>query len=168
MTEPRLNASVTLSSCSEASSLPWSGPSSTPPQPAPPTASLLAAPGCCPRSAPRPGSQEQRAHAAALAAGSLIAITHLTADQALGPVTSAADAFNARVPVQVCPRSLDQVTALFGELGRQWPGVVPVTLWRPAFEEAPGRACDMYGRVAVVPTAGQLPSPGAAGERAAS
>jgi SAM-dependent methyltransferase len=95
--------------------------------------------------------------ARALAPGSLIAISHLTADSAPGPVAEAVAVFNARVPVQVYPRSIDQVTALFGKLPRQSPGVVPVARWRPAFQEAPGEACDMYGGVAVVPSPSQLP-----------
>jgi SAM-dependent methyltransferase len=88
--------------------------------------------------------------AAALAPGSLLAISHLTADSAPGPVTAAAAAFNDRVPVSVCPRDRGQVTALFGELALVWPGVVPITQWWPAFQEAPGGDCDMYGGVAVV------------------
>jgi S-adenosyl methyltransferase len=71
--------------------------------------------------------------AAALAPGSLVAITHLTADSAPCAVAEAVAAFNARVPVQVYPRNRDQVTALFGSLLPQWPGIMPVTQWRPAF-----------------------------------
>ena len=57
--------------------------------------------------------------AAALAPGSLIAISHLTADHAPGPVADGAAAYNARVPAPVYPRSCTQVAALFGELPLQ-------------------------------------------------
>ena len=114
--------------------------------------------------------------AAALAPGSLIAISHLTDDLAPGPVTAAIAAYNARMPSPVYPRSHDEVRGLFGGLPLQWPGVVPVTQWRPAFQEAPGsRTCDIYGGLAVIPPAGAQPQPGvatgpapAADERAAS
>jgi hypothetical protein len=99
--------------------------------------------------------------AAALAPRSLIAISHLTADSAPGPVAAAAAAFNSRVPVPVCPRTHGQVSALFGDLPLMWPGVVPVTHWRPSFQEAPGGDCDAYGGVVVIPTAGR-PKPGRA------
>jgi hypothetical protein len=89
--------------------------------------------------------------AAALAPGSLIAVSHLTADHAPGPVTAATTVWNRLVPVPVYARGRDQVTGLFGGLPVQWPGVVPVTRWRPTFQEAPGGPCDLYGGVAVVP-----------------
>jgi len=98
--------------------------------------------------------------AAALAPGSLIAISHLTADSAPGPVAAAVAAFNARVQVPVCPRTHDQVSALFGELPLVWPGIVPVTRWWPSFREAPGGDCDAYGGVAVVRPASGQPKPG--------
>ena len=107
--------------------------------------------------------------ATALAPGSLIAISHLTSDHAPGPVNNAVGAFNARVPVPVYPRDLEQVTGLFGGLPLQWPGVVPVTQWRPAFQEAPGAPCDLYGGIAVVPAhPGKPPQRGARAQMADS
>lgn len=50
--------------------------------------------------------------AAALAPGSLIAISHLTGDFAPEEIAAGAAACNARVPVQVHPRSRDEVTAV--------------------------------------------------------
>jgi SAM-dependent methyltransferase len=92
--------------------------------------------------------------AGALAPGSLLAISHLTADYAPGPVTAGAAAYNALMPASVYPRDRAEVTSLLGTLRVQWPGVVPVTRWRPSFQEAPGGPCDMYGAVARLPAAG--------------
>jgi len=93
--------------------------------------------------------------AAALAPGSLIAISHLTADYAPGSVADGAAAYNAVVPVPVYPRGYARVAALFGGLPLQWPEILPVTRWRPSFQEAPGGSCDLYGGLAVV-----MPPPG--------
>ncbi|MGH3403016.1 MAG: SAM-dependent methyltransferase [Streptosporangiaceae bacterium] len=114
--------------------------------------------------------------AAALAPGSVLAISHLTDDLDPGSVTAAIASYNARMPSPVYPRCHDEVCGLFGELPLHWPGVVPVTRWRPSFQEAPGsRSCDIYGGLAVVPSAGATPQSGltagpehAADERAAS
>jgi SAM-dependent methyltransferase len=113
--------------------------------------------------------------AAALAPGSLLAISHLTDDLDPGPVTDAVAAYNARMPSPIYPRSRDEVCRLFGELPLQWPGVVPVSQWRPFFHEAPGsRACDIYGGLAMVAPLGATLQSAAAGlehapdERAAS
>jgi SAM-dependent methyltransferase len=107
--------------------------------------------------------------AAALAPGSLIAISHLTADYAPGPVADGTAAYNALVPVPVYPRSYAQVAALFGGLPLQRPDVVAVTRWRPSFQEAPGGHCDIYGGLAAVPPAAgeQYRRSNAAPERAA-
>jgi O-methyltransferase involved in polyketide biosynthesis len=86
--------------------------------------------------------------AGALAPGSMVVVSHLTADFAAGPVTAAAAAYNASAPMQVYPRPRDQVASLLGGLPEQWPGVVPVTRWLPSLREAPGPACDLYGAVA--------------------
>jgi hypothetical protein len=75
--------------------------------------------------------------AAALAPGSFVAISHLTADFAPGAVTAAVAAYNAQVPAGITARSHAQVTALFGGLPLMAPGVVPVSQWRPA---GPGHA----------------------------
>jgi len=92
--------------------------------------------------------------AGALAPGSMIAISHLTADYAPGPVTDGAAAYNARVPAALFPRTRKQVAGLLGKLPADWPGVVPVTRWRPSFEEAPGRPVDMLAAVSRLPAAG--------------
>jgi S-adenosyl methyltransferase len=93
--------------------------------------------------------------AAALAPGSLLAISHLTADFAPGPVAASVAAYNALVPVSLYSRTHEEVTELFGGLPLHWPGIVPVTRWRPSFQEAPGEPVDMYGGVVVA-----LPPPG--------
>jgi hypothetical protein len=90
--------------------------------------------------------------AAGLAPGSLVAISHLTADYAPGPVTAGTAAYNTRVPVSLYPRDRAQVTALFGAVPVWWPGVVPVTRWQPSFQDTPGRPVDMYGGIARVPS----------------
>jgi hypothetical protein len=92
--------------------------------------------------------------AAALAPGSMIAVSHLTADYAPAAVTAAVAAYNAAVPVAVHPRTREQITGLFGDLPADYPGVVPVTRWRPAWEEAPGGPCDMLGAIAHLPAPG--------------
>ncbi len=60
-----------------------------------------------------------------------LAISHMTADFAPGPVAAAAGAYNDRAPVAVTVRSHAQVTALFGSNYRVAPGVVPISRWRP-------------------------------------
>jgi hypothetical protein len=102
--------------------------------------------------------------AAGLAPGSLVAVSHLTADKAPSQVARAVSAYNTLVPVSVHPRSRDQVTGLLGGLELLWPGVVPVTQWRPSIAEAPASACDLYGGLALVPhPAGPRDHPGGSG-----
>jgi hypothetical protein len=115
--------------------------------------------------------------AAALAPGSLIAISHLTGDFAPQAITDSAAAYNARVPVQVYPRSRDQVSALCGALPIAYPGVVAVNHWMPSLRETPGPAVDLHAAVIRLPrlepapgsTAGPADTdrPGEAGEAAA-
>jgi len=76
---------------------------------------------------------------AALAPGSFVVISHLTADLAPGQVTAGAAAYNALVPTGVVPRTHAQVSALFGGLPLVPPGVVPVTEWA-ASRQRPRRA----------------------------
>ena len=71
----------------------------------------------CPTTPIPPGSWPPLA--ATLAPGSLIAISHLTADHAPGPVADGAAAYNARVPVPAYPRRCTEVAALFGDLPLQ-------------------------------------------------
>jgi hypothetical protein len=83
-----------------------------------------------------------------LAAGSFVAISHLTGDFAPEPVTAGVAAYNALVPAGITARTHAQVTALFGELPLVPPGVVLVTEWRPDFGARSGPAADMYAGLA--------------------
>jgi SAM-dependent methyltransferase len=88
----------------------------------------------------------------ALAPGSYLAISHLTADFAPDHVSAAVEVYNAAVPGEVTARSHAEVTALFGGLPLVPPGVVPVTEWRPAPAAGPGFRCaDLYAGIARTP-----------------
>jgi SAM-dependent methyltransferase len=89
--------------------------------------------------------------AALLAPGSFVAISHLTADFAPGPVDAGVAAYNALVPTAVIPRSHSQVSALFGGLPLVPPGVVPLAEWRPAITGPDRATADMYAGLARVP-----------------
>jgi SAM-dependent methyltransferase len=89
--------------------------------------------------------------AAALAPGGLIAISHLTADYAPRAIADSAAAYTARVPVQVHPRTRDQLTAICGALPIQHPGVVPVNYWLPSLRDSPGPAVDLNAAVLRLP-----------------
>jgi len=89
--------------------------------------------------------------AAALAPGSLIAISHLTGDYAPEQVAEGTAAYNDRVPVTVHPRSREQLTAICGALPVQHPGVVPVNFWFPSLRESPGPAVDLHAAVLRLP-----------------
>jgi len=86
--------------------------------------------------------------ARALAPGSYLVISHLTADLAPGQVGAAVDAYNAAVPGGVVPRSHAGVTALFGGLPLVPPGVVPLTEWRSTSATSPAACADLYAGVA--------------------
>ena len=87
----------------------------------------------------------------ALAPGSYLAISHLTADFAPEQVTAAATTYNTQASVPVTARSHAQVSRLFGELPVVAPGVVPVTEWRPSVAGLPHRmTADLYAGVASV------------------
>jgi hypothetical protein len=94
--------------------------------------------------------------ASALAPGSYLAISHLTADFAPMQVTAAAEAYNALAPAPVTARTHTQVTGLFGGLPLLAPGVVPVTEWRPPIGRG-SQAADLYAGVARIP---RLAGPG--------
>jgi SAM-dependent methyltransferase len=85
--------------------------------------------------------------ARALAPGSFMVISHLTADFAPAQVAAGATAYNAVVPGGVTPRSHAEVTALFGGLSLVPPGVVPVSEWRPAIA-GPSAPADLYSGMA--------------------
>jgi SAM-dependent methyltransferase len=90
--------------------------------------------------------------ARALAPGSYLVISHLTADFAPGQVGAAVEAYNAAVPGGVTARSHAEITALFGGLPLVPPGVVPVTEWRPAaLAGAVAQAADLYAGIARTP-----------------
>jgi O-methyltransferase involved in polyketide biosynthesis len=89
--------------------------------------------------------------AGALAPGSFIALSHLTADFAPEQVASAATAYNTQASVAVTPRTHAQVSGLFGGLPLVAPGVVPVTQWRPVVAGLPHRmTADVYAGAARV------------------
>lgn len=89
--------------------------------------------------------------AAALAPGSLIAISHLTADYAPEQVAEGAAAYNARVPIAIHPRTRDQLTAMCGAVPIQHPGVVPVNFWLRSLHDSPGPAVDLHAAVLRLP-----------------
>lgn len=96
--------------------------------------------------------------AVALAPGSLIAISHLTGDFAPQAITASARAYNARVPVQVHPRSRDQIAALCGGLPVPYPGIVAVNHWMPSLRETIWPAVDLHAAVIRLPR--PEPAPG--------
>jgi hypothetical protein len=89
--------------------------------------------------------------AAALAPGSYIAISHLTADFAPATVTAGVNAYNTLVPQPITARTLAQVTALFAGLPLIEPGVVPLTGWHPDLRDPSPPDCDLYAGVARTP-----------------
>jgi hypothetical protein len=101
-----------------------------------------------------PGADEPASIVAALASklapGSFLAISHLTADFAPGPVAAGVSAYNALVPTSLIPRTHSQVSALFAGLPLVPPGVVPLTEWRPAAGPFP-HVTDLYAGVAHAP-----------------
>ena len=88
---------------------------------------------------------------AALAPGSFVAISHLTADFAPQAVSSAVAAYNALVPAAITARSHAQVTSLLGRLSLVAPGVVPVSEWRPDHAPLHAVSADVYAGLATVP-----------------
>jgi SAM-dependent methyltransferase len=87
--------------------------------------------------------------ARALAPGSYLVISHLTADFAPDQVGAAVEAYSTGVPGGVTARSHAQVTALFGGLPLIPPGVVPVAQWRPAVPVSPTALdADLYAGIA--------------------
>jgi SAM-dependent methyltransferase len=91
----------------------------------------------------------------ALAPRSLIVASALTADFAPVAVATGTAAWNAAVTTApMIPRSRATITALFGGLPLQWPGVVPVTQWRPFRRESGTVPTDMLGGVARIPAPG--------------
>ena len=89
--------------------------------------------------------------ARALAPGSYLVVSHLTADLSPRQVGAAVEAYNTAVPGGVIPRSHAEVTALFGGLPLVPPGVVPLTEWRSASATGPAAWADLYAGIARTP-----------------
>ncbi len=86
--------------------------------------------------------------AGALAPGSYVAISHLTADFAPPQVTAATNAYNALAPIPVIARTHTEVTGLFAGLPLVPPGIVPVTEWRPSPNDPCPQAADLFAGLA--------------------
>jgi len=84
--------------------------------------------------------------AGALAPGSCVVVSHLTADFAPEAVGEGVAAYNTLVPTAVFPRSHTQVTELLAGLSLVPPGVVPVSEWRSDIMTRP--VTDLYSGVA--------------------
>jgi S-adenosyl methyltransferase len=89
--------------------------------------------------------------AGALAPGSYVAISHMTADLAPDEVIAATKAYNALAPVSVTARTHAEVTALFAGMPLVAPGVVPVARWRPGVTSRFPQPTDIYAGVAHTP-----------------
>ena len=100
--------------------------------------------------------------AAALAPGSLIAISHLTGDYAPEQVAEGTAAYNARVPIAVHPRTREQLTSICGAVPIQHPGVVQVNFWSPSLRESPGPAVDLHAAVLRLPLPAHITTAGPA------
>ncbi|WP_461124967.1 SAM-dependent methyltransferase [Saccharothrix stipae] len=89
----------------------------------------------------------------ALAPGSHLAITHVTADEQDERLTDVTDLIkDSRSADQLNERSHDQVLALFGDFELVEPGLVGCAAWRPAgpgdMSDNPGMNMVIYGGVA--------------------
>jgi hypothetical protein len=89
--------------------------------------------------------------AGGLPPGSYLAISHLTADFAPGPVESAVAAYNAAVLTPVTARTRTQIASLLSDLPLLRPGLVPVTTWRPELTDPQPSPADLYAAVARIP-----------------
>ena len=89
--------------------------------------------------------------ASALAPGSLIAVSHVTADYAPRTIADTAAAYNARVPLPIYPRSRSDIAALLWPLPIQYPGVVPVSHWQPSLREPAPQPVDICAAVTRIP-----------------
>jgi hypothetical protein len=88
--------------------------------------------------------------ASALAPGSFVAISHMTADFSPGPVNDAVNAYNALAPVPVKARTRAEVETLFGGIPLVPPAVVGVHEWLPEAADPLTCVSDMWGGVARV------------------
>lgn len=88
-----------------------------------------------------------------IAAGSYLAISHLTSDQQSERIDSAVGMFNrARGRDQATTRTFAEVQAMFGDFELLEPGLVGCGIWRPDrlsdVGERPGTNAQLYGGVA--------------------
>jgi hypothetical protein len=88
--------------------------------------------------------------ACALAPGSFVVISHLTADFAPDQVGAGVAAYNVLVPAGITARTHREVSALFDGLALVAPGVVPVSEWRPDHAPVRGVSADVYAGLAMV------------------
>jgi hypothetical protein len=88
--------------------------------------------------------------AGALAPGSFVVISHLTADFAPEQVGAGVAAYNALVPARITARSHAEVTGLLRGLSLVAPGVVPVSEWRPDHGPVRGVSADVYAGLATI------------------
>lgn len=84
--------------------------------------------------------------ARALAPGTCVVISHLTADIAPDAVSDGVEAYNKLVPTAVFPRSHRQVSDLLAGLSLVAPGVVPLSEWRS--DEVIRPVTDFYAGIA--------------------
>jgi hypothetical protein len=88
----------------------------------------------------------------ALPSGSYLVLSHATFDPLDAETIAAMDAVNAGITPRFCPRTLDEVSRLFGDLKILEPGIVSVSDWRPEAGPRPTPAeATGYGAVAVIP-----------------
>jgi hypothetical protein len=88
----------------------------------------------------------------ALPSGSYLVLSHATFDPLDQETITAMDAVNENIKPRFSPRTLSEVTRLFGGLDVLEPGIVSVSDWRPAPGPRPTPAeATGYGAVAIVP-----------------
>jgi hypothetical protein len=87
----------------------------------------------------------------ALAPGSLLVVSHATADVDPAGAMWAAEAYNDGAAVPVTLRTAAGVTALLGSWRLLAPGLVPLNMWRPNPSEYPNGVAWAYSTVAVKP-----------------
>jgi hypothetical protein len=92
---------------------------------------------------------------AALAPGSILALTHFTLDDSSEGLRQALAEVNSRGREQMFPRTHEQVSAMFSGFELADPGLVVCPAWRPQgpgdFSDSPGSNALLYAGVAHVP-----------------
>ncbi len=88
----------------------------------------------------------------ALPSGSYLVLSHATFDPLDQETIAAMNAVNENIKPRFSPRTLSEVTRLFGGLDVLEPGIVSVSDWRPAPGPRPTPAeATGYGAVAIIP-----------------